>query len=193
MDYELDFNFEINDNADIEVILNRDSGHGMKGKGFGTLLFRINTLGRFEMWGDFLAHSGTYNFKYGGLLDKRFDVKRGGSIVWTGDPMAAVLNLEAVYKTTANPAVLIDNPSFNKKIDVEVVIGIKGNLTNPEPDFNINFPNVASTLKSEIQYKLDDKDTKTNPSFVFTFNRWFFKSGRCKSKSIIQQLIRTSK
>ncbi|TDP60831.1 uncharacterized protein DUF490 [Flavobacterium dankookense] len=157
---ELDFNFEINDNADIEVILNRDSGHGMKGKGFGTLLFRINTLGRFEMWGDFLAHSGTYNFKYGGLIEKRFDVKRGGSIVWTGDPMAAVLNLEAVYKTTANPAVLIDNPSFNKKIDVEVVIGIKGNLTNPEPDFNINFPNVASTLKSEIQYKLDDKDTR---------------------------------
>ncbi|MDI9257124.1 translocation/assembly module TamB domain-containing protein [Flavobacterium sedimenticola] len=157
---ELDFNFEINKNADIEVILNRDSGHGMKGKGYGTLLFRINTLGKFEMFGDFIALEGSYNFKYGGLIDKKFDVKKGGSIIWSGDPMAATLNLEAVYNTTANPAVLIDNPSFNKKVDVEVVIGVKGSLSSPEPDFNINFPTVGSTLKSEIQYQLDDKDKR---------------------------------
>lgn len=157
---ELDFNFEINKNADIEVILDRDSGHGMKGKGYGTLLFRINTLGKFEMFGDFIALEGSYNFKYGGLIDKKFDVKKGGSITWQGDPMAATLNLEAVYNTSANPAVLIDNPSFNKKVDVEVVIAVKGNLSNPEPDFNINFPTVASSLKSEIQYQLDDKDKR---------------------------------
>ncbi|QBZ98245.1 translocation/assembly module TamB domain-containing protein [Flavobacterium sangjuense] len=157
---ELEFNFEITEIANIEVILNRESGHGMKGKGNGTLLFRINTLGKFQMFGDFSVVSGSYNFKYGGLIDKKFDVKKGGSINWTGDPMAAVLNLEAVYKTTANPAVLIDNPSFNKKVDVEVIIGVKGNLTSPEPDFNINFPNVGSSLKSEIQYKLDDKDAR---------------------------------
>jgi hypothetical protein len=157
---ELEFNFDITEIANIEVILNRESGHGMKGKGNGTLLFRINTLGKFEMFGDFSVVSGSYIFRYGGLIDKKFDVRKGGSIIWAGDPMAAVLNLEAVYKTTANPAVLIDNPSFNKKVDVEVIIGVKGNLTNPEPDFNINFPNVGSSLKSEIQYKLDDKDTR---------------------------------
>lgn len=159
---ELDFNFEITEVANIEVILNRESGHGMKGKGNGTLLFRINTLGKFEMFGDFSVVSGSYNFKYGGLIGKPFIVKKGGSITWLGDPMAAQLNLEAVYEVPggANPAVLIDNPSVNKKVKVEVVIGIRGNLANPEPDFNINFPNVSSSLKSEIQYKLDDKDTR---------------------------------
>ncbi|NNT72314.1 translocation/assembly module TamB [Flavobacterium sp. IMCC34852] len=159
---ELDFNFEINKNADIEVILDRDSGHGMKGKGYGTLLFRINTLGKFEMFGDFIALEGSYNFKYGGLIGKEFTVKKGGSIIWSGDPMAAILNLEAVYSVPggANPALLIDNPSFNKKVDVEVVIGVKGNLTSPDPDFNINFPTVGSSLKSEIQYQLDDKDKR---------------------------------
>ena len=157
---ELEFDFEITEIANIEVILNRENGHGMKGKGNGTLLFRINTLGKFEMFGDFSVVSGSYSFKYGGLIGKKFDVKKGGSIIWTGDPLAAQLNLEAVYKTTANPAVLIDNPSFNKKVDVEVIIGVRGNLTKPEPDFNINFPGVSSSLKSEIQYKLDDKDAR---------------------------------
>ncbi|PIF30429.1 uncharacterized protein DUF490 [Flavobacterium sp. 9] len=158
---ELEFDFDITPDAEVEVILDRNSGHGMKGKGYGSLLFKINTLGKFNMWGDFQAYEGTYNFKYGGLIDKKFSVKKGGSITWEGNPMKAQLNLEAVYKTSANPAVLLDNTSsFNKKVPVEVVIGLRGDLTSPEPNFDIQFPSVSNVLKSEIQYKLDDKDIR---------------------------------
>ncbi|WP_244248519.1 translocation/assembly module TamB domain-containing protein [Flavobacterium foetidum] len=158
---ELEFDFDITPDAEVEVILDRNSGHGMKGKGYGSLLFKINTLGKFNMWGDFQAYEGTYNFKYGGLIDKKFLVKKGGSIIWEGNPMRAQLNLEAVYKTSANPAVLLDNTSsFNKKVPVEVVIGLRGDLASPEPNFDIQFPSVSSVLKSEIQYKLDDKDIR---------------------------------
>lgn len=157
---ELEFDLDITPDAEVEVILDRSSGHGIKGKGFGSLLFKINTLGKFNMWGDFQAYEGSYNFKYGGLIDKRFDVKKGGSISWEGNPMRAQLNLEAVYKTIANPSVLLENSSFNRKVPVEVVIGIRGDLASPEPDFNIEFPTVSSVLKSEIQYKLNDKDVR---------------------------------
>ncbi|RED23400.1 uncharacterized protein DUF490 [Flavobacterium cutihirudinis] len=158
---ELEFDFDITPDAEVEVILDRNSGHGMKGKGYGSLLFKINTLGKFNMWGDFQAYEGTYNFKYGGLIDKKFSVKKGGSIIWEGNPMKAQLNLEAVYKTSANPAVLLDNTSsFNKKVPVEVVIGLRGDLTSPDPNFDIQFPSVSNVLKSEIQYKLDDKDIR---------------------------------
>ena len=158
---QMNFEFNITPVASIEVILDRDSGHGMKGKGVGTLYMNINTLGKFEMYGDFTVWEGSYNFKYGGLIDKQFTVKKYGSIVWDGNPYKAILNLEAVSKNiTANPAVLIDNASFNKKIPVEVIIGLKGTITNPEPDFNINFPNVSSVIKSEIETKLGDKDIR---------------------------------
>ncbi len=157
---ELEFDLDITPDAEIEVILDRNSGHGMKGKGFGSLLFKINTLGKFNMWGDFQAYEGTYNFKYGGLIDKKFAVRKGGSISWEGNPMKAQLNLEAVYKTIANPAVLLENSSFNKKVPVEVVIGVRGDLASPEPDFSIEFPTVSNVLKSEIQYKLNDKDIR---------------------------------
>lgn len=163
---ELEFNFDITPEAEVEIILDRNSGHGMKGKGFGSLLFKINTLGKFNMWGDFQAYEGTYNFKYGGIINKQFKIKKGGSIIWEGDPMKAVLNLEAVYYTNANPALLIENSSFNKKVDVEVVIGLKGNLANPNPDFTINFPTVSSVLKSEIQTSLDDKDVRQKQALI---------------------------
>lgn len=157
---ELSFNLDITPDAEIEILLDKNTGHGIRGKGFGTILLDINTTGKFQMYGNFQAYQGYYNFNYGGLINKRFEVKSGGYINWEGDPLRALLNIEAIYKTEANPAVLLDNPSFNRKTPVEVVIALTGNLSSPEPDFNINFPSVSSVLKSEIQYKLDDKDTR---------------------------------
>ncbi len=185
---ELEFNFDITPEAEIEIILDRNSGHGMKGTGFGSLLFKINTLGKFNMWGDFQAYEGTYNFKYGGIINKQFSIKKGGSVVWEGDPMRAILNLEAVYKTTANPALLIENPSFNRKVDVEVVIGIKGNLSNPNPEFVINFPTVSSVLKSEIQTKLDDRDTRQKQALVLLSTGNFLSPDGINQTSITNNL-----
>jgi len=185
---ELEFDFAITPDAEVEVILDRNSGHGMKGKGYGSLLFKINTLGKFNMWGDFQAYEGTYNFKYGGLINKKFDVKKGGSITWEGDPMRAILNLEAVYKTTANPAVLLENSTLNKKVDVEVVIGLKGNLSNPEPNFDINFPTVSSVLKSEIQTKLDDKDVRQKQALILLSTGGFLSVEGLNQTSITNNL-----
>ena len=157
---ELDFDFDIDTDAEIEVILDRNSGHAMKGRGYGSMKMEINTLGKFLMYGDFIVEEGDYRFKYGGLIDKKFIVKRGGTIRWEGEPMNAILNLEAVYNTQANPGVLLESASFNRKVDTNVSILINGNLSNPEPDFNIDFPNVSSVMKSEIDYQLQNKDKR---------------------------------
>ncbi len=163
---ELDLRFDIDQNAEIEIILDKESGHAMKGRGAGSMYMEINTLGKFQMKGDFIVQEGQYNFKYGGLIDKKFKVEKGGTIRWDGEPMNAVLDLEATYKTTANPAVLLESASFNRKVDTNVSILLNGNLSNPQPDFNINFPTVSSVLKSEIEYKLQDKDTRQTQAFA---------------------------
>jgi autotransporter translocation and assembly factor TamB len=189
---ELEFDLDITPDAEVEVILDRNSGHGMKGRGFGSLLFKINTLGKFNMWGNFQAYEGSYNFKYGGLIDKKFDVKKGGSISWEGNPMRAQLNLEAVYKTIANPAVLLENSSFNRKVPVNVVIGIKGDLASPEPDFNIEFPTVSNVLKSEIQYKLYDKDVRQTQALYLLSSGGFLSSEGVNQSDFSGSLFETA-
>jgi hypothetical protein len=57
--------------------------------------------------------------------------------------MNAVLDLKATYKTMANPAVLVESASFNRKVDTNVTILLNGNLSNPQPDFNIDFQTVS--------------------------------------------------
>ena len=188
---ELEFDFNITPDAEVEVILDRNSGHGMKGKGNGSLLFKINTLGKFNMWGDFQAYEGTYNFRTTGI-NKRFTVKKGGSISWDGNPLKAQLNLEAVYKTTANPSLLIDNSSFNKKIPVEVVIGIRGDLMSPDPDFNIEFPTVSSVLKSEIQTKLYDKEVRQTQAMYLLSTGSFLSSEGMSQSDLSGSLFETA-
>lgn len=189
---ELEFDLDITPDAEVEVILDRNSGHGIKGKGFGSLLFKINTLGKFNMWGDFQAYEGSYNFKYGNLIDKKFDVKKGGTISWEGNPMKANLNLEAVYKTIANPAVLVENSSFNKKVPVNVVIGIKGDLASPEPDFNIEFPTVSNVLKSEIQTRLSDKDIRQTQALYLLSSGGFLSSEGISQSDFSGSLFETA-
>lgn len=163
---DLNFDFDITPDAEIEVILNRETGHSMKGTGNGSMFMNINTLGKFQMNGNYIVEKGEYLFKYGSLIDKKFTVKKGGTIDWDGDPLGAKLNLEGVYSTTANPGVLVDNASFNKKVPTQVTIAITGELNAPQSDFNINFPTVSSVLKSEIDYSLQDKDLRQRQAFA---------------------------
>ncbi|ELI6455394.1 TPA: translocation/assembly module TamB domain-containing protein [Flavobacterium psychrophilum] len=157
---ELNFELDITKDAEIEVIIDKNSGHSLKGRGAGTLALEINTLGKFKMNGDFQVYEGVYNFKYGGIIDKKFKIKPLGSISWDGDPLNATLNMEAVYVTEANPGILLENSSFTKKIPTEVVIKLTDKLTSPTPDISINFPTLSSVLKSEIEYKLSDSDKR---------------------------------
>jgi len=158
---ELQFDLIVNPYANIEIVIDKNSGSTIQGSGNGNLLFDINTNGKFQMFGDFQIVEGNYNFAYGGLIQKRLTVVPGGSIRWEGDPLKAQIGLTAVYATQANPSVLLDNP-INRSIDVEVEVNLTGQLEQPEPDFTFNFPNVNSAVKSELEYRLETREARTN-------------------------------
>ncbi len=165
---ELEFNLFVNPYADIEIVIDRNSGSTIQGKGNGNLLFDINTNGKFQMFGDFQIVEGTYNFAYGGLIQKKLTVQPNGYIRWEGDPLKAQVGLTAVYETRANPSVLLDAP-INRSIDVEVEINLSGQLEQPDPNFTFNFPNVESTIKSELDYRLETRESRENQAlFLLT-------------------------
>ncbi|WP_238388477.1 translocation/assembly module TamB domain-containing protein [Christiangramia aestuarii] len=156
---EMIFDLDVTNEAEVEVVVDKTSGSTLRGRGSGNLLLEINTNGKFNMWGDFIVYEGVYNFKYAGLVQKVFTVESGGSINWDGDPTDAQLDVSAVYSLNANPAVLLENPSVNRKIPVEVVINLQGEIEQPDISFEIDFPSASSTVKSELQYRIDDRAT----------------------------------
>ena len=184
---ELEFDLDLNKYAQVEVVVDKESGSTLSGNGAGTLLIEINTGGKFNMWGDFVAYEGIYDFKYGGILSKRFDVVSGGSISWDGSPTSAQLDLSAVYRTNANPAILLENSTINRKIPVNVITNLQGELLKPDLTFDIEFPTTSSVVRSELDYLLTDRTTKERQALSLVTQGRFYSDALIGGNSIITE------
>lgn len=154
----MNFDLDITEDAEVEIVVDKESGSTLRGRGSGNLLIEIDTNGKFNMYGDFEAKQGIYDFKYAGLVNKKFNVLPGGTLTWNGNPLEANMNIEAVYRTQANPAMILENPSINRDIPIEVSILLNGALVQPEINFEINYPNLSSIVKSELDYRIQGQD-----------------------------------
>ena len=157
---EMEFNMDINDNAEIEIVVDKETGSSIIGRGNGSMLAQINTKGKFQMFGDFIVLSGFYNFSFGQIIQKQFKVVKDGVLAWDGNPLSAEVNIKALYDgISVNPSTLLDNP-INQSIPTEVEIHLTGELEQPDLNFDIRFPSVNSTLNSELADRLRDQDRR---------------------------------
>lgn len=157
---EMEFNLDVTDDAEIEIVLDKETGSSILGRGNGSILAQINTNDKFQMFGDFLVLSGYYNYSIGKLIQKKFKLVKDGTLVWEGNPLQAEINIEAIYDDlSVNPSTLLDNP-INQSIPAEVKVQLTGPLEQPDLNFDISFPNVNSALNSELADRLRDKDKR---------------------------------
>jgi hypothetical protein len=155
----LDFNLRVTPEASVEVIVDPISGSRLKGRGTGLFRFQIAPAEEFSIFGEYTVASGSYDYRFGGIIDKGFDLAPGGILTWNGDPYDADINLEAVYTLSANPAPLLDSSSFPRPVQTDVIIQLGGKLLNPVIDFSLRFPTLNSVVRSEIEYRLQDRST----------------------------------
>ncbi len=185
----LNFELDINEKAEVEVVVDQVNNSTLKGRGAGILLIEINTLGKFRMWGDFLVIQGEYDFRYGGIIQKNIEVVSGGSITWDGSPERARLNLSALYKTEANPSILLDNPAVNRKIPVNVLVDLTGELIQPDINFRIEFPRVSSIVRSELEYKLQNAEQREKQALFLVASGSFVNDNYQSSNAFTGTLV----
>ena len=155
----MNFNLDITKDAVAEIVIDKKSGSSLRGSGTGNLVLEIDTKGKFNMFGDFTIDRGNYNFSYGGIINKPFKARKGGTISWTGNPYLAELNIDAVHTVYANPKSLLENLNTNRRITVDLVTRITGELYSTEQEFDIVIPNSSSTVSNELDFILNNNDT----------------------------------
>jgi hypothetical protein len=163
----LNIDLEVNTEATAEVVIDEVNGSKLKGTGTGNLAINIDTRGKFEMYGDYTIEKGVYDFKYGGIINKPFEIQRGSVVSWSGDPTDANLNVTAIYQVKANPAIILENFNTNRKIPVSLIIRISGGLFTSKQDFDIKIPNVNSNIASELEFVLNENDANNNAKQFF--------------------------
>ena len=190
---EMEFNLDVTPDAEVEIVTDQKTGSSLKGTGEGLLLIRIDTKDKFEMFGDFVVVTGEFNYKFGGVINKTFKVKPGGTIVWDRDPLSATLNMEAVYSLNANPAPLLDNAGYTRRIPTDVVIQLTDELQSPEIDFSIEFPGTSSIVQSELEYRLQDPQVEEkNAIFLLAQGTFVNDQSGINSQAVTGNLIQSA-
>jgi hypothetical protein len=143
----LNCNFQVTDDAEVQIIFDPSVGDRIRGRGNGNINMEISSDGKFQMSGDYTVKSGDYLFTFENVLNKRFNIVEGGTISWDGDPYDAELNLKAVYRLKASLASLgIDTTKNN--VPVECIINMTGPLINPLFSFEVDLPSMSDVEKS---------------------------------------------
>ncbi|MFT4533579.1 MAG: hypothetical protein ACJA1A_000920 [Saprospiraceae bacterium] len=149
--------------ARVNIIFDESRGDVIQGHGRGNIKMNITRYGDFDMYGTYEIERGEYLFTALGAVAKPFQVRRGGQIRWTGDPINATLNIVADYEVrTAMDVFLsefvVNNPKLEaasrSKTQVELILNLGGTLFKPNVNFDLDFPDLQGELRTVVQSKM---------------------------------------
>lgn len=186
---DLKMNLDINENATMNIIFDKQSGDAIRGQGNGHLELDIPRNGTLNMYGTYEIAEGEYKFTIAKLfnlsvINTPFIINKGGTIVWSGDPFAAQINIDAYYKGL-NPSPysflyeylpeedrLISEAS--KPTPVDLSLNLKGELLKPQITFKLAFPQISPELKTYVDSKLafleqNPNELNKQAAFLITF------------------------
>ena len=153
-------NIEIDPEAELNVVVDPSNGDALNVKGDANLNATIDPSGKISMTGRYEIVDGSYNLSVGPLGKKEFRLVKGSTIIWTGEPTAANVNLTAMYEVNAAPIDLINDPAniqAKTKLPFQVYLYMKNELLKPSISFKIDLPeNERGALDGIVYTKLQN-------------------------------------
>ncbi|MBQ1979788.1 MAG: translocation/assembly module TamB domain-containing protein, partial [Alistipes sp.] len=161
----MDINMELtaNRNTEIQLVIDPTVGDIIKARGDGTLNMHIvPSANIFDMYGDYTISDGSYLFTLQNIINKRFLIESGSTIQWTGDPMDARLDIDAIYKLKASLQPLLSSTTLDnvtRAVPVECIINLTERLSSPTVTFDIKVPNADSEIQNAVANLLNNQQS----------------------------------
>lgn len=158
-DLELSFTPE----AETVLIFDEAAGDNIRAHGTGDIHFRYTRAGDITMDGQYNIERGNYLFTLLKVVNKTFDIKRGGFIRWNGTPFDATISIDAGYKKSTAPYNFIAEYVVNdentktesrKATNVDLTLKLTGDMMKPDINFELAFPQTNGALQSYLESKM---------------------------------------
>lgn len=151
----LDFDLHVTPDAEVQLIFDQKVGDVIRSRGSGNIKLEINTKGDFKMFGDYVIEDGDYLFTLENIINKRFDLEKGGTIKWSGIPYKADINLSAIYKARASLKPFFSeidstNSMYKVRYPVDLKLSMTNDLLSPEINFDIGIPTVDAAVRQQV-------------------------------------------
>ncbi|HAM97411.1 MAG TPA: hypothetical protein DCQ26_02265 [Marinilabiliales bacterium] len=150
-DYETNLIMDLTVTPDVEVqiIFDPRIGDALKAHGFARLNMESLKNG-FSMYGDYQISKGEFTFALQNVIHKKFEILAGSNVIWSGDPIDAQINLDAIYKIRRASVydLTFDDADKEKKVEVDCHLLMTDKLVNPTIKFAVQVP--ATTNEAAI-------------------------------------------
>ncbi|PVX50850.1 autotransporter translocation and assembly factor TamB [Balneicella halophila] len=156
----------ITEDAKISLIIDKATGDFVKLQGDAELSGGIDPSGKTTLVGVYEVSDGAYELNLG-MLNRKFDIKEGSTIIWNGEPLSAEMDITANYRIEAAPIDLLQHqlsglpPStyntYKQRIPFNTLLMMKGDLMKPDIQFDINVDEEEASVSSSV---LDNTKTK---------------------------------
>ncbi len=156
-------NIETDSSAKFNMVINERTGDALSVRGRASLAGAMNQNGKLSLTGNYVLDDGAYNLSLR-LLKRKFNLQRGSTITWTGDPTGAAIDITATYLCTTAPISLVGNQMsgmsqeeinrYNQKLPFTVNLKMQGLLLKPKISFSITLPANESALWQNVDSKL---------------------------------------
>jgi hypothetical protein len=182
----VDMELTANPSCKVDVILDEATGDVIKGTGNGILKIRVGNKEDLTINGRYDITQGEYTFNFQTFLKKYFTVNSGSSIVWSGDPFKARIDITAEYlatnvnlkplSSTGTSTAITGTSSYNAKSDVKILAHLTETLLKPKIDFDLQLPQGSSSsidflvLKKLEQFKNDENELNKQITSLLLFN-----------------------
>lgn len=162
----LDLDIHISPEATFAIVLDPVTGDAATVSAEADLEFRFGN-GR-DMWlsGPLTIEGGGYTLNFHGLVKKEFELVKGGTVIWSGDPTGARMDVQARYISNTAPYALVANASgamtdaernrLQARLPFEVLIGAGGRIDDPEIEFGLDLPRMMRNSYPQVDSRLDE-------------------------------------
>lgn len=163
-DLELDITANITPDATLQLIMNQAANDHISVTGSGELQISIH--------GDDINLFGTYTVDHGGyrlslqdVINKDFEVLKGSTVTFDGDPMSSRLNITACH--TVNYVPLKDlTPDATGNVRVNCLLKIGGTLDSPQLTFDLELPQGTEEEKTILR-SYTSTEEQMNMQFIY--------------------------
>ena len=163
----LEFMIEATPDLQLKVFTNLRNGDYIDLYGNGTIAAVFDEKEGFSMKGRLDLERGTYKFTMQDIFPKEFDIIKGSTLTFDGDPFQADLNLKTKYLVTgASLSDLDPEIERQKSVKVNCLMDITGKLEAPQLSFDIELPDANEEQRELLATAINTPEQK-NMQFIY--------------------------
>ena len=163
----LDFYIDVNEGLQVKVYTNLKSDDYINLYGKGAVNAVYDEKDGFSLKGNLDLDRGTYKITVQDIFTKEFNITKGSTLLFNGNPYEATLDLKTKYLVpSASLNALTSEATNRKSVKVNCLMDITGTLASPVLKFDLELPEGSEEEKEMLASATSTTEQK-NMQFIY--------------------------